>query len=66
MALGELLGITLFLLMRLPIVMKSKLTTKAGLLGDQELGRTSCFVESRLLLLLILMGETGNTISEGV
>lgn len=62
-ALGELLGITLFLLMCLPIVIKYKLSIKAGLLGNQELECTSYFVESRLLLSFILASETGNTIS---
>lgn len=49
-ALGKLLGTTLMLLMHLPIVKKSKLSTEAGLLGNQELECPFNFVESRLLL----------------
>lgn len=60
--LGELLGITLFLLTHLPIVIKSKLTTKARLLFSQELECTLQFVESRLLCSLCWPGNMENTI----
>lgn len=59
--LGKLLGTTLFLLTCLPIVIKSKLTTKASLCFPQELECIFCRI---WVALVICFGRVniGNTI----